>query len=201
MRVRNRRQPDIVALRQFLERRTLGAAAAGLRLLRVGEFRGAAMRCPRAFARLRPSAVRVRIRSRSTSASPPSTAIISRPVLVEVSAHGSASDRNCPPASTICLTMANRSKVERAKPVDPRHRHHVAGGERLQELEQLAPVGPRTGCLLAVNLGAPFGAQLLKLRVERLPVGADAGIAEAAGFRGGFGLGFQFRSGHMLRKT
>jgi hypothetical protein len=69
---------------------------------------------PRAFARLLPSAVRVRIRSRSTSASPPSTAIIKRPVLVAVSAHGSASDRNCPPASTICLTMANRSKVERA---------------------------------------------------------------------------------------
>jgi hypothetical protein len=44
----------------------------------------------------------------------PRTAIISRPVLVDVSAHGSASDRNCPPASTICLTMANRSNVERA---------------------------------------------------------------------------------------
>jgi hypothetical protein len=37
-----------------------------------------------------------------------------RPVLVAVSAHGSASDRNCAPASTICLTMANRWKVERA---------------------------------------------------------------------------------------
>ena len=32
------------------------------------------MRCPRCCARLRPSAVRVRIRSRSTSAKPPSTA-------------------------------------------------------------------------------------------------------------------------------
>jgi len=37
------------------------------------------------------------------SVRPPRTAIISRPVLVEVSAHGSASDRNCPLASTICL--------------------------------------------------------------------------------------------------
>ena len=37
---------------------------------------------PRALARLRPSAVRVRIRSRSTSAKPPSTASIKRPVLV-----------------------------------------------------------------------------------------------------------------------
>jgi hypothetical protein len=50
---------------------------------------------PRFCARVRPSAVRVRIRSRSTSASPPNTAIISRPVLVPVSAHGSASERNC----------------------------------------------------------------------------------------------------------
>ena len=40
--------------------------------------------------------------------------IIKRPVLVDVSAHGSASDRNCPPASTMPLTMANGPKVERA---------------------------------------------------------------------------------------
>ena len=57
------------------------------------------MRCPRFVAQLRPSAVRVRIRSRSTSAKPPRTAIISRPVLVPVSAHGSATDRNCALAS------------------------------------------------------------------------------------------------------
>jgi hypothetical protein len=73
------------------------------------------MRCPRVCARLRPSAVRVRIRSRSTSASPPRTAITSRAVLVPVSAHGSASERNCALASTICLTMPNRSKVLRAR--------------------------------------------------------------------------------------
>ena len=56
---------------------------------------------PRALARLLLSAVRVRIRSRSTSARPPRTAIIRRPVLVAVSAHGSASERNCAPASTM----------------------------------------------------------------------------------------------------
>ena len=38
-----------------------------------------------------------------------------RPVLVPVSAHGSASERNCALASTIRLTMANRSKALRAK--------------------------------------------------------------------------------------
>jgi hypothetical protein len=36
--------------------------------------------------------------------------IIKRPVLVAVSAHGSASERNCLPASTIYLTIANRPK-------------------------------------------------------------------------------------------
>lgn len=36
---------------------------------------------------------------------------------------------------------------------------------------------------LALNLGASIGAQLLKLRVEGLPVGADAGIADEAGSR------------------
>ena len=40
--------------------------------------------------------------------------VLSRPVLVVVSAQGSASDRSCPPASAICLTMANRSNLERA---------------------------------------------------------------------------------------
>ena len=54
------------------------------------------MRYPRFCARLRPSAVRVRIRSRSTSANPRNTAIISRPVLVVVLAYGSASERNAP---------------------------------------------------------------------------------------------------------
>jgi hypothetical protein len=94
------------------------------------------MCCPCALARLRPSAVRARIKSRSTSASPPRTAIISCLVLVVVLAHGSASVRNCPPASTMRLTIANRSKVEKA--VDARDRHHVTGGQILQ---QLAAVG------------------------------------------------------------
>jgi hypothetical protein len=74
---------------------TFGTSLASLGLLVVGQSRRPAMRCPRRCARLPPSAVRVRIRSRSTSAEPPSTANISRPVLVPVSVHGSASERNC----------------------------------------------------------------------------------------------------------
>jgi len=90
--------------------------------------------------------------------------------------------------------MANRSKVLRSA----RHRHHVAGGEVLEHFEKLAAVVVRARDLLAVNPAAPFGAQLLKLCVERLSVGAHTGIAETPVFAGWFGLGFQFRSGRDL---
>jgi hypothetical protein len=45
---------------------------------------------------------------------------------------------------------------------------------------KLAPVGPRARHLLPVNVPAVASdlAKLLKLAVEGLPVGADAGIAE-----------------------
>jgi hypothetical protein len=114
---------------------------------------------PRALARLLPSAVRVRIRSRSTSAKPPSTASISRLVLVPVSAHGSASERNCAFASAMRLTMPNRSKVLRAR----RHRHHVAADQLAEHSVKLAPVGPRAGHLLAIDVAAVAsgGAKLL----------------------------------------
>jgi hypothetical protein len=80
----------------------------------IAELRRPTHMLTRILARARPSPVLVRMRSRSTSASPPSTAIISRPVLVLVSAPGSARDRNCEPASMMHLMMANKSKVERA---------------------------------------------------------------------------------------
>ena len=56
-------------------------------------------------------------------------------------------------------------------------------------------VSPRARYLLAVDVpaAASGGAQLLKLRVERLPVGADAGVADEAFF----GISF----GHILRQT
>ena len=69
------------------------------------------MAFPWALARARPSAVRVRIRSRSTSARPPSTASIKRPVLLVLSAHGSASERHCALASTMHLTIPNDGVV------------------------------------------------------------------------------------------
>ena len=149
---------------------------------------------PWALARLLPSAVRVRIRSRSTSASPPRTASIKRPVLVPVSAHGSASDRNCALASTMRLTMANRSKVLRASRSMRVTVTTSPGARRVEHPEKLAPVGPRARHLLAVDVpaAASGGAKLLKLGVEGLPVGADAGIADEAVF----GVSF----GHILRQ-
>ncbi|MGA8758804.1 MAG: helix-turn-helix domain-containing protein [Stellaceae bacterium] len=65
-----------------------------------------------------------------------------------------SSDRNCALASTICLTMANRSKVLRREAVDAGHGHHVAGREGVEHFEKLAPVVVRARHLLTVNLGA-----------------------------------------------
>ena len=68
--------------------------------------------------------------------------------------------------------------------------HHVARREALEQFEKLAPVAARARYLLAVNLGASRAAKLLKVGVERLPVGANSGIAERAILRG--------RSGHIF---
>ena len=62
------------------------------------------------------------------------------------------------------------------------------GAEAVEHAEKLAPVGPRAGHLLAVDVpaGASGGAKLVKLRVEDLPVGADASVADEAFFRVSF---------------
>ena len=137
------------------------------------------MAFPWALARLLRSAVRVRIRSRSTSARPPSTTSINRRVLLVLSVRGPAKDRNCALVSTIRFTMLNRSNVLR-KPVDPRHRHHVAGAEFPEHLVKLAPVP------VDVPAAASGLAKLLKLAVEGLPVGRDAGIADSPFLRASF---------------
>ena len=61
------------------------------------------------------------------------------------------------------------------QPVDPRHRHQVAGGQLAEHAVKLVPVGPRTCDLLSVDVpaGASGLAKLPKLAVEGLPVGAD----------------------------
>jgi hypothetical protein len=80
------------------------------------------------------------------------------------------------------LTMANRSKVLRARRSirDPRHGHHVAGGQLAEHPVKLAAVGPRAGHLLPVDVAAAASGsvKLLKLAVKGLPVDGHAGIAD-----------------------
>jgi hypothetical protein len=70
---------------------------------------------PLAFARSRPSPVRVRISSRSNSANPPNTVSIKRPCAVVVSAHVSLRDLNPAPFSAIVPSRLSRSRVDRAR--------------------------------------------------------------------------------------
>ena len=150
------------------------------------------MRCPRFCARLRPSAVRVRIRSRSTSAKPPKTASSSARCWCR---YRPTARRANELRLGVHDLLDDSEQVEGAgrEAVNPRYRHHVAGGEGLQHFEKFAPAAVRAGHLLAVNLGGTArAAKLLKLGVERLPVSADAGIAETAVLR--------VRSDHILRQ-
>jgi hypothetical protein len=79
------------------------------------------------------------------------------------------------------LTMPNRSKVLRARR-SIRVTLTTSPGRGVEHAEKLAPGGPRTRYLLAVDVpvDASGRAQLLKLGVEGLAVFADAGIAETA---------------------
>ena len=117
-------------------------------------FGGRPMCRPRSLARLRPSAVRVRIGSQPPSTSPPRTAIVSRPVLVAVSAQSSTSDRNCPrhPRS------ASRSRTGQRSP--PRRPIRVTattppGARALEQPRQRPPGRLCPARLLAVNPRAP----------------------------------------------
>ena len=62
-------------------------------------------------------------------------------------------ERNCALASTICLTMANRSKVLRARRSMRVTVTTLAGDDGLEHFEKLALVVVRAGHLLPVNLG------------------------------------------------
>ena len=93
-------------------------------------------------------------------------------------ARGPASDRNCPPASTICLAIANRSKIERVRRSICVAVTTTPGSDGFEQLQQFAPVRPRAAGLLAENPGAAVPAQLRKLGVEYLSIGADATVAE-----------------------
>ena len=65
---------------------------------------------------------------------------MSLPVLVLVSAQGSANERNWAPASTIFRTIANRSNVERASRSIRVTNDDVAPPECPKQLLQLLPI-------------------------------------------------------------
>src|SRR5262249_14102117 len=141
------------------------------------------------LARLLPSDVRLRIRSRSTFGKSAEYRQHQPP-----SAGAGVGPRFRQGAK---LRLGVRDALDDAKqvegaarlPVDARHSHHVAGGEAVDHPKKLAPVGPRACHLLAVEMptAASRRPQLLKLAVEGLPVGADAGIADKTFFGMSFG--------------
>jgi hypothetical protein len=75
----------------------------------------------------------------------------------------------------------DREQIEGAasKSINSGHRHDVPSSDVLEELQEFAPVGLRAAGLLPVDFAAPFGAKLVKLRVERLANGTDASVPEA----------------------
>ena len=133
-----------------------------------GMDRGPPHLLPWALARLLPSAVRVRIRSRSTSASPPTTASIKRPVLVPGSVHGSAKDLKVRLGVHDVLDDPEKVKGAAREAVNPRDRHHVAGFEPFEHPQSFARVGPCARNLLPIDVPAAASglAQLLKLAVR-----------------------------------
>ena len=147
------------------------AAANRLAALVRGELEGVGpCCCPRALARSRPSPVRARINSRSNSASPPSTVSIKRPCAVVVSAHASC-EGSIPGflAGDAPGGVLSRSRVERAKPVEPRHHHHVTGADLAQQAGKLRPVGLHSARHLPEHLLGSGDAKLAHLCGLPLP--------------------------------
>jgi hypothetical protein len=126
--------------------------------------------CPRALAGSRPSPVRARINSRSSSAKPPSTVSINRPCAVVVSAHTSARDRNSASLPLIDARVLRRSRVERAKPVEASHHHHVAEADFGQQPATLWPVGLGSVRHFPKHPLGSSGAKLTHLRRPALSI-------------------------------
>jgi hypothetical protein len=113
------------------------------------------MCCPWVLARLRPSAVWVRIKSRSTSASPPSTASIKRAVLVPVSAHGLGQRAELRLGVHDALDSAEQVEGAVREAVDSRRRHHVAGGQLAVFLPR-PRAGRQTGTVIGLGRGGDY---------------------------------------------
>ena len=78
--------------------------------------------------------------------------------------------------------LDDRKQVEQGsrQPVDPSDHHHIPRLNLSEEAVQLAPVATLTTDLLSIDRIAPRCRELLKLHVERLPHGPNAGLSEGA---------------------
>jgi Pentapeptide repeats (8 copies) len=177
---RNRALADAIAAREFGKRSAFGPAATGLVLLCRRQFRGPAHMLPTL---LRPAAafsgagadkiaLHVRQSAENGNHQPPGAGAGVGPRFRE----------RAELRLGVHDTFDDLEQVEGAarQAVDPRHRHHITRVQFVEHPVEFAPVGPRARHPLAVDVfgGASGGAQLLKLAVERLPYGADAGIAD-----------------------
>src|SRR6266567_3827231 len=109
---------------------------------------GRSTRNPLAFARSRPSPVRVRISSRSNSAKPPNTVSINRPCAVVVSAQASLSDLKPAPFAPIVPSKFRRSRVDRANRSSRVTNQYVTLREKRHQLGQLLTIRTSSADLL-----------------------------------------------------
>src|SRR3984893_10653041 len=140
-------------------------------------FGGRPILCPRATARARPSPVRARIKSLSNSARPPSTVSIKRPCDVVVSAHVSPRDLKPAFLAVIAASVFNRSRVDRARRVEPGDCKHVADVEHLEQSAKLCAVGLRAARHFEEDFFASGLGELAHLAVNALAVRRYPGIA------------------------
>jgi hypothetical protein len=168
----NRRAADVVAAGEFVERSALRAPPDGLLLLGRCQGRGAA-----------------HVLSLGLGAAPAFGGAGADQIALDVGEASEYREHQAPGAGAgisprlgqgselrlgVRDALDDGEQVEGAagEAVNPRHRHHVAGGELAEHPVKLAPVGPRARYRLAVDVPAGTSglAKLLKLAVEGLPM-------------------------------
>src|SRR5690348_507711 len=137
---------------------------------------GRPMCFPWALARLLPSAVRVRSRSRSTSAKPPSTASVKRPVLVPVSANALPSERETGfriadrPERVQEITGRSGQRCRTSRKVAYSTALHIASGDAITRLARAAPHLPFPAGVRVQAIGGELAYIVPPRRRSRLPM-------------------------------
>ena len=123
---------------------------------------------PWALARLRPSAVRSKMRRRSSFAATPRIAKTISAKSEVVSRYGSARERLPAPARCISRAITSKSVVSRDSGSTAGGYHHVAGGKPFHQLAKLRPVGRGAGELLPMLDRLAPGDVVTVTRIGRL---------------------------------